>query len=154
MSADPTDFERLGGEPGMRAIIEDFTARVFDDVMIGFLFDGKPKRRITEMEIRFASAHLGSDAPYTGRSIAAAHRGSPILGGHFLRRRRILEATLADHGVPEEIVARWLAHEAGLQDDVLGAGADPEGCTHVAATEPLRGRMGGLLATKESKARY
>jgi len=130
MSDEPTDFERLGGEEGVRRIIEDFTARVFDDVMIGFLFVGKPKRRIVEMEIRFAGAHLGSPAPYKGRPIRAAHAASPILGGHFLRRRKLLTDTLVDHAVPEDIVARWLAHEEGLKADVLGEGVDPASCDH------------------------
>ncbi|MCB9733911.1 MAG: group 1 truncated hemoglobin [Deltaproteobacteria bacterium] len=146
MAAGATDFERLGGEPGVRAIIEDFTARVFGDVMIGFLFEGKPKARITEMEIRFASAHLGAGTPYSGRSIAHAHRASPILGGHFLRRRRILAQTLADHGVPDDIAARWLAHEEGLKGDVLGEGVDPESCDHEVVAERLGPRLGGLLA--------
>ena len=41
-----TDFDRIGGEPALRALIADFTARVYDDVMIGFLFDDKNKRRV------------------------------------------------------------------------------------------------------------
>ena len=128
----PSDFERIGGEAGLRRIIEDFTARVFDDVMIGFLFEGKPKRRITEMEYRFAAQHLGGPVVYSGRPLAEAHASSPILGGHFQRRRQLLANSLRDHAVPEDIVARWLAEVDRHRDAILGAGADPDRCDHEA----------------------
>lgn len=144
----PSDFDRVGGEAGLRRIIEDFTARVFDDVMIGFLFEGKPKRRITEMEYRFAAAHLGGPSAYPGRSMAEAHRSSPILGGHFQRRRKILLDTLGDHAVPEDIVERWLAEVDSHREAVLGRGVDAAGCDHEAqaaraAAGPGKNLLGG-----------
>jgi hemoglobin len=130
VGAGVSDFERVGGEAGLRAIIEDFTARVFEDVMIGFLFAGKDHRRITEMELRFAEEHLGGPRAYRGRSVREAHRRSPIMGGHFLRRRRLLENTLRDHAVPEDVVGRWLAHVDSLRADVLGELQSVDDCDH------------------------
>lgn len=126
-----TDYARLGEESGLRAIIADFTARVFQDTMIGFLFEGKPQARITEMEYRLAAEHLGGPVAYNGRSMGEAHRSSPIMGGHFDRRRQILIETLATHEVPGDVQARWLAHVDGLRAQVLGVGADPTGCNHL-----------------------
>ncbi len=114
-----TDFERIGGAQALREIIEDFTARVFSDVMIGFLFHGKDHARITEMEYLFAARHLGAGVAYPGRTIRNAHRSSPIMGGHFMRRRQILANTLRDHGVAATISASWLAHVDSLRDQVL-----------------------------------
>lgn len=133
----PSDYERVGGEAGLRRIIEDFTARVFDDVMIGFLFEGKPKRRLTEMEFRFAAEHLGGPRAYPGRSMAEAHASSPILGGHFQRRRKLLLDTLGDHGVPDDIVARWIAEVDSHREAVLGRGAAATGCDHEAQAARL-----------------
>lgn len=131
----PSDYERVGGEAGLRRIIEDFTARVFGDVMIGFLFEGKPRKRITEMEFRFAAEHLGGPVTYNGRTMAEAHRRSPIMGGHFQRRRKILLDTLRDHGVPDDVVARWIAHVDDNRAAVLGQGVDATGCDHDAQAE-------------------
>lgn len=128
----PSDFERVGGEQGLRRIIEDFTARVFGDVMIGFLFKGKPHKRITEMEYRFAAEHLGGPVAYTGRELGEAHKSSPILGGHFQRRRQILLGTLVDRAVPDDVVARWLAEVDRHRDTILGRGGDAVGCDHAA----------------------
>lgn len=126
--AGPTDFERVGGAEGLRAIIDDFCARVFRDVMIGFLFDGKNQRRIVEMEYRHAAEHLGGPIAYTGRSMREAHARSPIMGGMFLRRRKILENTLHDHHVDADVIARWLAVVDSLRAQVLGEGVDSEHC--------------------------
>jgi hemoglobin len=135
-----SDFERIGGEPVLRALIADFTTRVFDDVMIGFLFDGKPKSRITEMEYRLAAEHLGGPVVYNGRSMHEAHRGSPIMGGHFNRRRQILVETMTTHGVSGDVQARWLAHVDGLRAQVLGLGVDPDECDHLAQAERVTGQ--------------
>ncbi len=124
-----SDYDRLGGEGPLRAIIDDFTSRVFGDVMIGFLFQGKPLSRIVEMEFRLAAEQLGGPQVYDGRSMHAAHRDSPIMGGHFQRRRMILENTLRAHGVADDIADRWLEHVDALRDQVLGP-RDPKGCDH------------------------
>ncbi len=152
-----TDFELLGGAAKLRAVIADFTKRVFDDVMIGFLFDGKPKARITEMEYRFAAEHLGGPVAYNGRSIRAAHARSPILGGHFTRRRTILANTLRDHHVPTDVVDRWLAHVDSLSEQVLGTDNAVTDCNDStvnarfeSATEP-GGLMGSTTLPMASK---
>ncbi|MGM0577493.1 MAG: group I truncated hemoglobin [Myxococcota bacterium] len=124
-----TDWERLGGEEGTRAIVEDFVDRMFDDVMIGFLFHGKPRRRIKEMELRLASEQLGGPYSYTGRDLGAVHRRLPLMGGHFARRRRILENTLRDHGAGEDVIERWLGHVDALHDEIMGQDVEDE-CSH------------------------
>jgi hemoglobin len=115
-----SDYDRVGGEAGLRAIIDDFLDAVFGDPMIGFLFRGKNHARIRAMEQAFAAAHLGAGLSYDGRSMREAHARSPISSGHFARRREILRQTLARHAVPADVAERWLAHVDGLRADVVG----------------------------------
>jgi hemoglobin len=119
-----TDFARLRGAAGLRAIIDDFMAQVFADAMIGFLFAAVPKARIRELEYRYAAAHLGGPDTYDGRPLGEAHRASPISGGHFMRRRQILLETLRAHGAPEDVIERWLAHVDAQRALVLGHHVD------------------------------
>lgn len=114
-----SDYDRVGGEAGLRAIIDDFLDRVFDDVMIGYLFDGKPKARIRELEVRYAAAHLGGPDAYDGRTLDAAHRAASIFDGHFARRMWLLRETLVAHRVPADVMARWLAHNQAQRELVL-----------------------------------
>lgn len=110
-----SDFERLGGEAALRAIIDDFVGRVFDDVMIGFFFRRSDRRRIAEFEYQHAAAHLGGQVLYRGRPIAEVHAKHPIRGGHFDRRAQILRETLDRHGISPDIRDRWLEHIESLR---------------------------------------
>lgn len=131
-------FDRIGGD-ALRRVIEDFYDRLFADPMIGFLFEGKNKQRLVQKEWEMTARLLGaSDIRYTGRPMPEAHAKSPILGGHFERRRKILEETLAEHGVDPEVVDAWIAHTRALRPQVTAdAGAD---CDHEADAARRRGR--------------
>ena len=89
-----TLLERLGGMARLRTIIEDFYARVFDDVMIGFMFKGRDRARLVELEVQFTARAMGENVAYEGRGMRHAHASLPILIGHFQRRYQILVETL------------------------------------------------------------
>jgi len=113
-------FDEIGGEPALRAIIDEFVDRVFSDTMIGFLFARASKERVKRFEYEHAAAFLGAGTSYGGRDLGEAHRRHPILGGHFGRRRQLLKSTLDKHGVPPAIRDAWLAHQDALRDQVTG----------------------------------
>jgi hemoglobin len=119
-------FERLGGEPGLRAIIDDFVDRTFDDLMIGFLFQNADRRRVKQFEYQHASQFLGGPDHYAGRSLRQAHAPHPILGGHFSRRLQLLRNVFAAHAVPVDIADAWLAHNLALRGEITGQ--DPGEC--------------------------
>jgi hemoglobin len=105
-----------GGLEGLRAVIETFYDRVFDDVMIGFLFWKTDKARLIEKEVEFAARMLGArDVVYTGKPIREAHAPHRIMGGHFDRRLQILKDSMAHHGLPEAVRVRWVQHTAALR---------------------------------------
>lgn len=113
-------FERIGGEPELRAIIDEFVDRMFDDVMIGFFFRRASRERIKEMEYQHAAEHLGGPVRYGGRPLREAHAPHRIMGGQFARRATILRDVLSAHGVPEDVRAEWLAHVESLRDQITG----------------------------------
>ena len=100
----------------LRPILQDFYDRVFADVMIGFFFEGKDKRRLVDKEIELALVMFGAPgAAYTGRPLGPAHEKHPIMGGHFARRSKLLADTLRDHGFPQALADQWLAHTESLR---------------------------------------
>lgn len=117
-------FEQLGGEPVLRAIIDRFVDRVVADTMIGFFFARVNKERLKQMEYEFAAEHLGANVVYSGRPLQQAHQRHAIMGGQFRRRLVILKETLAEFGVPENIVEHWVAHTLALESSVT---PDPDG---------------------------
>src|SRR4051812_34103410 len=113
-----TMYLRLGGEPKLSAIIDDFVERVFADIMIGFFFKEEQKPRIKTLEFQHAAEFLGAGTKYRGRPLGDAHKKHPVMGGHFARRSQILREVLADHGAPEDIVRAWLDHVESLRGEI------------------------------------
>jgi hemoglobin len=119
---DLSAYQRVGAETGVRSIIDDFVDRIFDDIMIGFFFRDANRARIKELEFQHACEFLGGPQRYRGRPLREAHGGHPIMGGHFARRLQILRQVLAKHGVPPEIAAAWVEHNAALRGEVTQQG--------------------------------
>jgi len=108
-------FEQLGGEPKLRAIVDDFVDRCFDDMMIGFLFARAERDRIKRFEYEHAAKHLGAPIEYGGRALDEAHRPHRIFGGQFDRRRQLLIETLRDHDAPDDVLDAWVSHQDSLR---------------------------------------
>jgi hemoglobin len=134
-----TLFERIGGDR-LRAVITDFYARVFDDVMIGFMFAGKDRQRLIDKEWELAAALLGADVKYTGRPMRAAHAQHTIFGGQFERRLQILRETLRDHAVDADVQQAWIDHTLSLRNQITrdrgSECADPGPTLRIAPPEP------------------
>jgi hemoglobin len=118
-----TWFDDIGGEMALRAIVDDFVDRCFDDVMIGFIFGRAARERIKRFEYEHAAQVLGAPVAYGGRPIDEAHARHRILGGQFDRRLQILRETLDAHAVPAPIRDAWLAEQQRLRHLVT---ADPD----------------------------
>lgn len=119
-----TLFEQIGGEPIVRAIIDRFVDRVFEDRIIGFLFEGKDRERIRRHEYEHAAVSLGAPVSYGGRPIVALHRPLRINAGQFRRRLAILRQEMERAGIPEELRLQWSA----TQERLLPAITDGSDC--------------------------
>jgi len=139
MPRDPALFDRIG-PAALRAVIVDFYERVFRDVMIGFLFEGKDRQRLIDKEYELTARFLGADVAYTGRPMREAHARSPILGGHFERRLEILRQTLATHAIDPEVVTAWIDHTLALRPQITpdrgSECKDSEAATRIQAAGP------------------
>ena len=113
-----SSYDRIGGEPALRAIIAEFVDRVFDDIMIGFLFRAVDRAALKELEFQHAAEHLGAEIRYRGRPLNQAHAKHRILGGQFSRRKEILRQTLVKHQVPADIIDTWMAYTESLREQI------------------------------------
>lgn len=111
-------YEQLGGEAGLGPLIDRFVDRVFDDIMIGYLFQNVDRARVKRMEFAFAARHLGADAPYPGKGMQEAHAPHRILAGHFERRLKILEEVLEEVGAPVAVREHWLELNRSLRAQI------------------------------------
>ena len=114
----PALFARIGADK-LRAVIADFYDRVFADVMIGFMFQGKDRRHLVDREYELTAKLLGAPGiTYTGRPMRSAHAQHTIFGGHFERRLQILRETMRDHGVDPAVQQVWIDHTNALRSQI------------------------------------
>ncbi|MBA2544528.1 MAG: group 1 truncated hemoglobin [Deltaproteobacteria bacterium] len=113
-----TPFEKIGAD-ALRSLIADFYDRVFRDVMIGFMFQGKDKKHLIDREWELIAALLGAPGvKYTGRPMRTAHAQHTIFGGHFERRLQILREAMRDHAVDAEVQQVWIDHTQSLRAQI------------------------------------
>ncbi|CAN5589509.1 hypothetical protein BH11MYX1_BH11MYX1_42800 [soil metagenome] len=118
MNRGPELYAKIGPEK-LRAVVIDFYSRIFGDLMIGFLFEGKDRGRLIEKEWELAATFLGApDVTYTGRPMRTAHANSPIFGGHFERRLQILRETMRDNQVHPDVQQVWIEHTQALRSQI------------------------------------
>lgn len=118
-----TPYEAIGGEAAVRAVLQTLYDELFVDPIVGFLFEGKDKSRLVELQLGFTCHFLGGPQRYEGKPLPEAHAALPLLPGHFDRRHRLLALALERHGVPAPAGAAWLRVDEGLRGSVLAAGA-------------------------------
>jgi hemoglobin len=118
MTRGPELFAQIG-EPKLRAVLTDFYARVFGDVMIGFMFAGKDRAHLIEREYELTAKLLGAPGiVYRGMPMRTAHGKHSIFGGQFERRLQILKETMADHGVDPVVQQVWIDHTLALRPQI------------------------------------
>lgn len=110
-----TDWQRLGGEPGVRALIDALVDRFASDLIIGFHFEGRDLERVKVNELGLASVHLGGELRYQGRPLASSHRPLRINKGQFRRRLALLRTVLRERAIEPDIIDRWVAHDARFE---------------------------------------
>jgi hemoglobin len=113
----PELFAKIG-HTKLREVITDFYSRIFGDLMIGFLFEGKDRQHLIDREYEFTANLLGGGVKSTGRAMREAHAKSPIFGGHFERRLQLLRETIRDHAVDPEVTQVWIDHTLALRAQI------------------------------------
>ncbi len=131
-------FDAIGGD-ALRAVITDFYDRIFKDVMIGFMFQGRDRTHLIEREWELVAALLGAPGvTYKGRPMPTAHAQHTIFGGHFERRLQILRETLRDHAVDPTVQQAWIDHTQSLRSQITrDKGSECKDTTEPVRPEPV-----------------
>jgi hemoglobin len=117
-------YEAIGGEGRVREILQALYDRLFEDPIVGFLFEGKDKAHIIEQQVAFTCRFLGGPQRYSGKPLPEAHASLPLLPGHFDRRHRLLEQVLDgfdESQVPPDVKRVWLQIDQSLRPSVLAS---------------------------------
>ena len=101
-------------------VLVEFYDRVYQDVMIGYLFAPFDQEVLIEKQLEFTLSLFGK-AVYTGKGLGEAHKPLKLRSGHLRRRQVILAQVLVDLQVPDEFKSHWLKSEERVLNPVLGS---------------------------------
>jgi hemoglobin len=121
-SAGASDYDRVGGGPAVKAVVDRFYELVLGDQQLSGFFTDTDLPRLKRHQVLLVSQVMGGPAQYDGRDLQQAHDGLDISGDDFNLVVSYLAQALGEAGVPYEIIARVAAQLGATKPDVVAAG--------------------------------
>jgi hemoglobin len=113
-----TLYDRLGGQEGIRAVVDDFYDRLLADDELGPLFEDADLESLRETQTDFLCEAAGGPETYDATPVREAHLHVPFTPELIGRAVDLLYESLESFDVPEEdadaVVEAIAAYEADL----------------------------------------
>jgi hemoglobin len=107
--AEKSLYERLGGEPALTAVVDDFVARTASNPKVNFTRKGTPQEwpatpenvaKLKRRLVTFIAEATGGPKKYDGKDMKSAHAGMQITSAEFDALAGDLAASLDKFKVP------------------------------------------------------
>jgi hemoglobin len=115
-------YERLGGQPAITAVIDEFVARTTTDDKIKDRFFNVDAANLKKLLVEFVCMATGGGCQYEGRDMAVTHGGMELTDDEFNALAGDLVGALDKFKVPEKEKGELLAPIAALKPQIV---ADP-----------------------------
>jgi hemoglobin len=119
-----TIYERIGGEPTIKTLINAFYVKVFSDPLLGPFFVHTSIEKLTRMQEEFFTIALGGPPAENEISLRQAHQGRGINQHHLDRFTDHLLNALKEVGIDDNEAKDIIAHIASHSDQILGGDAE------------------------------
>lgn len=119
-SSEPSLYQRLGGTPGIAAVVDDFMDNVRADPMINKRFAAADVPHTKQMLVELICQDSGGPCKYTGRSMKATHRGMDISDAEFNALAGDMAKTLDKFKLPPPEKSEVMKLLASMRGDVVG----------------------------------
>ena len=101
-------FDAIGGLPTLRRAHKIFYDKIYAHDWLKQFFAGHSQEAIENRQTAFMAEKMGGPVEYWGKEIKYAHEAMYITRELFEVRHGLLEESLREAGVPEELRERWL----------------------------------------------
>lgn len=112
-------FERVGGDPAIRAVMEGFYARIMSDRELRPVFERVNIERHSRRAAAFVAAAAGGPHEWSGRDMATAHRHLRVTNEQFDRVAAHLNDTLEAMTVPTGLIGELLILVGSLRAQIV-----------------------------------
>jgi hemoglobin len=118
-SAQSSLYQRLGGYPAIKAVVDDFVGNVAADKRINRFFARTDIPRLKQNLVDQICSGTGGPCVYTGRDMKSAHAGMGVNGNHFNALVQDLQKTLKKFKVPKREQGELLAVLGPMKKDIV-----------------------------------
>ena len=124
-TAKKTLWDRLGGEPGVRKVVNDIVLLAAEDKKVNFFRDGKVKLdakgidNLKQKIVEWVSEQTGGPLKYTGKTMKEVHKGMMITNAEFDAFKEIIVDTLKKHKVSEADIDAISKAVEGTRKDIV-----------------------------------
>ena len=115
-----TLYERLGGESGVRKIVNDVLDKNQSNPKIGHYFDDVDMDKLKNTVFEFFSMGIGGPHQYTGKDMVAAHEGLNISDAEFELGNEDTVEALQENGIENEEIEEVVGILNSMRGDVVG----------------------------------
>ena len=136
-------FERLGGQPAINAVIDDFVGRVAGDSRINQKFAKSNIPRVKKMLKDQVCAVAGGPCKYTGLDMKTSHKNMKVTDGEFNALVDDLVQTLDKFKVPEKEKSEVLGALGPLRAQIVEVSSSETGTGLPTTFKPAPPLMGG-----------
>jgi hemoglobin len=121
-------YERLGGEPAITAVVDDFVGRAASDPKVNFTRKGTAAEwsataesvgKLKKHLVQFISMATGGPSKYEGRAMKPVHAGMGITEAEFNALAGDLIASLDKFKVPQKEKDELIAIVASTKKDIV-----------------------------------
>jgi hemoglobin len=113
-------YDRLGGQPAITAVVDDFVGNVAGDSRINGFFARTDIPRLKKNLTDQICAGTGGPCTYSGKDMRSAHKGMNITDAQFNALVEDLVKTLDKFKVPAKEKGELLAILAPMQPQIVG----------------------------------
>ena len=115
-----TLYQKLGGEPAIQAVVDEFYKRVLADNELKHYFAKSDMNQLKRHQTRFIGVALGAANQDAGRPVWPAHTGMNITEAHFMRVAGHLTNALKWAKVERDDINTILSTVGSLKGDIVG----------------------------------
>jgi hemoglobin len=120
-------YDRLGGQPAIEAVVNDFAGNVLADSRINKKFAKSDAKRLVKNLTDFVCSATGGPCKYTGQTMKASHKRMAVTTGEFNALVEDLVKTLDKFKVPAKERGELLAALGPLAKDIVEKKNDKTG---------------------------
>ena len=114
-----TMFDAVGGLPTLQRVHKIFYDKVYAHPWLRLFFADHSQVAIENRQTTFMAMKMGGDVVYTGKDIKVAHETMYITQELFEIRRALLDESIREAGVADELRERWLKIDSAFMKNIV-----------------------------------